>query len=69
METAEKMTQERANKFFDTELGQQLDVLYSTSDGRVFIRKEEAYMHSKGSLDEGTEPLADKTIAEWFPKY
>ncbi len=63
------MTQERANKIFDTDLGQQLDVIYSTSDGRVFIRKEEAIRHSDGNLDEGTQPLSDKTITEWFPEY
>ncbi len=37
-----KMTQEKANKIFDTDLGQQLLSIYCTSDDRVFIRYEEA---------------------------
>jgi len=34
------MTQEKANKIFATELGQQLDVIYVTSDDQAFIRYE-----------------------------
>jgi len=40
------MTQEEANKIFATELGQQLDVIYVTSDDIPFIRYEEAVLHT-----------------------
>lgn len=36
------MTQEKANKIFATELGQQLNVIYVTSDDQAFIRYEDA---------------------------
>lgn len=62
------MTQEKANKIFDTDLGQQLDIIYSTSDGRAFIRMSEALANTEGTLDEGSKPLEDKTILEWFPE-
>lgn len=62
------MTQEKAQKIFETELGQQLDVIYSTSDGMAFIRMSEAKNHANGLL-EGSEPLENKTILEWFPEY
>ena len=63
------MTQERANKIFDTDLGRQLNVIYCTTDDRCFIRHGEAQKHSEGKLDEGTEPLTDKTITEWYNDY
>jgi len=63
------MTQERINKYFQSSLGQQLDILYSTSDDRVFIRyHEEAVKHTEGLLDHGTAPLVDKTIETWYPE-
>lgn len=62
------MTQELANKIFNTDLGQQLDSIFSTSDDRVFIRFKEALKHINGQLDENTIPLLDKTITEWFPE-
>lgn len=63
------MTQEKANKIFDTELGQQLGEIFVTSDDRAFIRYEEALKHSNGELDANTKPLADKKIEEWYPEY
>lgn len=62
------MTQEQANKIFDTDLGQQLDVIYVTSDDRVFIREEEAVKHVRGQLDENSKPLENKTITEFYPE-
>jgi hypothetical protein len=62
------MTQEKANQIFSTSLGQQLDVIYVTSDDRAFIRYSEAVLHFEGKLDPNTEPLADKTVTEWFPE-
>jgi hypothetical protein len=60
------MTQELANKIFNTSLGQQLDIIYVTSDDRAFIRRSEALQHITGELD-GTKPLKNKTVVEWFP--
>lgn len=51
---------------FMSEIGNQCDELYSTSDGRIFIRHEEALLHTDGKLDEGTKPLSDKEIKIWF---
>jgi hypothetical protein len=63
------MTQQQINECFESDLGQQLDVLYSTSDDRVFIRYyEEAVAHTEGRLDDNTQPLLDKTIIEWYPE-
>lgn len=48
----------------------EIEGIYQTSDGRFFIRLyEEAFMHSNGLLDDGTEPLVDKTIKYWFEEY
>lgn len=60
------MTQDKANKIFKSDLGQQLDEIFSTSDDRVFIRYDEAVLHTNGSLDMFTEPLKDKTILTWY---
>ena len=60
------MTREEVDKIFNGDLGQQVDVLFSTSDNRCFIRKEEAIKHTEGTLDD-TEPLEDKSIADWYP--
>lgn len=62
------MTQEKANEIFNSELGQQLDVIYVTSDDRAFIRHEEALKHTNGELDANTLPLDDKSIVEWYPE-
>lgn len=63
------MTQTIINRYFQGDLGQQVDVLYSTSDNRVFIRHEEAVRHTNGELDPNTAPLEDKTIETWYNPY
>ena len=45
------MTQEIINKYFESSLGQQCDCLFTTSDDRVFIREEEAILHTDGKLE------------------
>ena len=62
------MTREKANKIFDSSLGQQLDEIFVTSDDRVFIRHEESLKHTKGELDSNTFPLIDQTITTWYPE-
>lgn len=57
---------EIVKKAFASELGQQIDGIYSTSDNRIFIRKEEAINHSEGLLDKNTLPLNDKTVLLWW---
>jgi len=54
------MNKKQADNIFQTELGKQLNVIYVTSDDRVFIRRSEAYNHIK------EYSLVDKTIEEWF---
>lgn len=60
------MTQDQINTYFKKGIGSQCDMLYSTSDERVFIRYGEALLHTMGSLDKNTKPLSDKTIHTWF---
>lgn len=60
------MTQERVNKIFETELGQQLDVIYVTSDDRAFIRYEEAVSHANYLLNSDPENIVDTSITEWY---
>ena len=63
-----KMNQAKADIIFDA--WPELDSLFSTSDGRCFIRyNEEAVLHADGRLDENTVPLKDKTIIQWFRQY
>ena len=63
------MTQEKANNIFETEIGQQLLSIYSTSDDRVFIRYEEAQMHTNIMINSvGSQEFIDTTITEWFPE-
>ena len=59
------MTQEKINRVFETPLGEQLTSVFVTSDDRVFIRWSEANDYVHGRLEE-SQPLADKTITEWF---
>jgi hypothetical protein len=66
MENTTKVTQEMADRVFASSLGQQLLSVFSTSDGRFFVRHSEAYKHAYGELDENTQPLEDKRIIEWF---
>lgn len=54
------MTQEIINKYFNTGIGEQCIVLFSTSDDRVFIRIEDAEFHV---LD---MELEDVTIQDWY---
>jgi hypothetical protein len=61
------MTQEKANKIFKTELGQQLNVIYVTSDDRIFIRYEEAAFHANELLNANPENFVDTSITEWYP--
>ena len=62
------MTQEKANRIFDSDLGQQLLSFYSTSDDRVFIRYEEAVQHTNDMRNAvGDQQYVDTTITEWFP--
>lgn len=60
------MTQEKANRIFETELGQQLDVIYVTSDEQVFIRYEEAALHTNDLLNADPENYVDTSITEWY---
>lgn len=63
------MTQEQINKIFQGSLGQQCSELFTTSDDRVFIRHEEAELHTQGKLDPDTKPLDDQTIKVWYEDY
>jgi hypothetical protein len=60
------MTQEKVNRIFETDLGVQLNVIYSTSDDRVFIRYEEALLHTNELLNSDPEKFVDTTITEWY---
>ena len=63
------MTQEKANKIFETELGQQLLSFYATSDDQVFIRHNEAVAHTNDMINVvGGLEFVDTTITEWFPE-
>lgn len=61
------MTQVEVDKVF--EKWQELNVIYSTSDNRLFIREIEAVLHTEGKLDKGTNPLKNKKILQWYPNY
>ena len=64
-----KMTQEKANKIFDTSLGQQLLSIHCTSDDRAFIRYEEAQAHTNDMINAvGGQEFVDTEITEWFPE-
>lgn len=54
------MTQDQVNKIFETELGQQLSVIYVTSNDMPFIRIEEANRHAKDNN------LEDLTITTFY---
>jgi hypothetical protein len=54
------MTQEKANKIFETDLGGQLDMIYVTSDDKPFIRYDEALEHALN--------LEDSNISFWYPE-
>lgn len=65
------MTQEQANKIFSSELGQQINVIYVTSDDQSFIRYEEAALHTNELLNSNPEEFVDTSITEWYyiPQY
>ena len=60
------MTQEIANEIFKTKIGIQLDVIYVTSDDKVFIRRKEAFLHTNDMLNGDPENFVDTTITEWY---
>ena len=60
------MTQEIANEIFKTNIGIQLDVIYVTSDDKVFIRTNEALLHTNDMLNGDPENFVDTTITEWY---
>lgn len=62
------MTQEQASAIFSTGFGQQLDVIYVTSDDQYFIRYHEAVDWAEGLYTPFNE-LEDKTITEFYPLY
>lgn len=59
------MTQEKADKIFATELGQQLNVIFVTSDDMPFIRREEAEKYCQEILKEGDD-ITKYNITEWY---
>jgi hypothetical protein len=61
------MTQQ-IKEYFESELGSQLDTLYSTSDNRIFVKLSEAISHSKGHLDGDKYRLPDPEIRVWNKK-
>jgi hypothetical protein len=60
------MTQEKANEIFQTEMGIQLEVIYTTSDDKVFVRYEEALLHTNDMLNGDPENFVDTKITEWY---
>ena len=60
------MTQEIANKIFQTEMGIQLEVIYVTSDYQFFVRYEEALLHTNDMLNGDPENFVDTKITEWY---
>ena len=62
------MTQEKANKIFATELGQQLNEIFVTSDDIPFIRREEAENYCHDILEEGDD-VTKYNITVWYPEY
>ena len=61
-----KELKEKINRIFQTDLGQQLNELYITSDGKPFIRKEEAENYCHDILEEGNDKSKYK-IDVWYP--
>ena len=59
------MTQEKANKVFETSLGQQISMFHATSDDSVFIRLSEAHDHCRDVLNEGDD-VKKHNITTWF---
>jgi predicted peroxiredoxin len=62
------MTQEKANKIFETELGQQLNEIFVTSDGTTFVRRGEAESYCHDILEEGDD-ATKYNITVWYSEY
>jgi hypothetical protein len=62
------MTQEQVDKIFATSIGQQLNVIYVTSDDKAFIRHQEAVLHTNEMLNANPTEFVDTTITEWYPE-
>jgi hypothetical protein len=61
------MTQEKANRIFETDLGRQLSVIYVTPDDMPFIRREEAVNYCHDILEHGDD-ITKYEITEWYPE-
>jgi hypothetical protein len=66
------MTQEKANRIFETnELAENsvISILETTAtDGKPFIRYEEAVLHTNKLLNADLENVVDTSITEWYPE-
>jgi len=60
------MTQEQINKIFQTPLGEECILLYTTSDDAVFIRRQDAIFHTNEMMNANPESFVDTTITEWL---
>jgi hypothetical protein len=60
-----KLTQERVNKFFGTEIGKDLHKIYTTSDNSAFIYLGDAQHHCKFVLNEGDD-IKKYNITLWY---
>ena len=60
------MTQEKVNEIFKTDIGIQLEVIYVTSDDKVFVRYKEALLHTNDMLNGDPENFVDTKITEWY---
>ena len=60
------MTQEMADKIFETPLGSQVNVIYVTSDDQPFIDYQEAVSHISYMIDTMGFDF-DDTITTWYP--
>jgi len=60
------MTQEQANKIFETQIGIQLEMIYVTSDDVAHIRYKEALAHIDYMIDVDPEGFTDLSIDEWY---
>ncbi len=63
------MIQEEIDRFLSSPLGAQLTEVFVTSDDRIFIRVEDAYLHRSGKLEAGTNPLINQSIETWVPSW
>lgn len=59
------MTQEIINVLFNTELGKQLNVIYTTSDDNLFIWPESAFQHIHNTQSKFSQNSANRSIFAW----